>query len=392
MRTLLTVFRKEVLDNVRDRRTLASALIMGPLFGPLLFAFVINLSIERSLDDAERVIELPVIGQEYAPNLLRYLESRNIDVVAGPADRDAALDAVITGAHDVVVIIPPQFGAQFTEAVPARVEVIADQSNSQAGRQARRVRGALHAYSSELASIRLSARGISPLVLRPLNIDDVDVSTPSGRSAILLGMMSYFFIFALLMGGMYLAIDTTAGERERGSLEPLLALPVTRNQLLFGKIAATCVFMALSLCLSLGSFFVALKFMPLDELGMTPNFGPLTVAAAFLVLSPFILLGAAVMTLVASFTKSYREAQTWLSVVLLAPTLPILIVSILTLRPRLEFMFVPSLSQHLLLIDMVKNEPLDPLHVAISAGSTLLLGALLTWVCARLYRREGLLG
>ena len=353
MRTLLTVFRKEVLDNVRDRRTLASALIMGPLFGPMLFAFVINLSIERSLDDAERVIELPVIGQEHAPNLLRYLESRNIDIVDGPADRDAALDAVSAGKHDVVLVIPATFSEQFIDSVPARVEVVADQSNSQADRQARRVRGALRAYSQELASLRLTARGISPLAVRPLNIDDVDMSTPSGRSAILLGMMSYFFIFALLMGGMYLAIDTTAGERERGSLEPLLALPVTRNQLLLGKIAATCVFMALSLCLSLGSFFVALKFMPLDELGMTPNFGPLTVGAAFLVLAPFILLGAAVMTLVASFTKSYREAQTWLSVVLLAPTLPILIVSILTLRPRLEFMFVPSLSQHLLLVDMV---------------------------------------
>ena len=392
MRTLLTVFRKEVLDNVRDRRTLASALIMGPLFGPLLFAFVINLSIERSLDDAERVIELPVIGQQHAPNLLRYLESRNIDIVGGPADRDAALAAVSAGEHDVVLVIPPEFAGQFMDAVPARVEVIADQSNSQADRQARRVRGALRGYSQELASLRLTARGVSPLAVRPLNIDDVDVSTPSGRSAILLGMMSYFFIFALLMGGMYLAIDTTAGERERGSLEPLLALPVTRNQLLLGKIAATCVFMALSLCLSLGSFFVALKFMPLDELGMTPNFGPLTVGAAFLVLAPFILLGAALMTLVASFTKSYREAQTWLSVVLLAPTLPILIVSILTLRPRLEFMFVPSLSQHLLLVDMVKNEPLDPLHVAISVCSTLLLGGLLTWLCARLYRREGLLG
>jgi sodium transport system permease protein len=392
MRTLLTVFRKEVLDNVRDRRTLASALIMGPLFGPLLFAFVINLSIERSLDDAERVIELPVIGQQHAPNLLRYLESRNIDIVDGPADRDAALAAVSAGEHDVVLVIPPEFTGQFMDSVPARIEVIADQSNSQADRQARRVRGALRGYSQELASLRLTARGVSPLAVRPLNIDDVDVSTPSGRSAILLGMMSYFFIFALLMGGMYLAIDTTAGERERGSLEPLLALPVTRNQLLLGKIAATCVFMALSLCLSLGSFFVALKFMPLDELGMTPNFGPLTVGAAFLVLAPFILLGAALMTLVASFTKSYREAQTWLSVVLLAPTLPILIVSILTLRPRLEFMFVPSLSQHLLLVDMVKNEPLDPLHVAISVGSTLLFGGLLTWLCARLYRREGLLG
>ena len=392
MRTLLTVFRKEVLDNVRDRRTLVSALIMGPLFGPMLFAFMINLSIERSLENAERVIELPVIGQQHAPNLVRYLQSRNIDAIDGPADRDAAFDAVGTGVHDVVLVIPEEFGEQFAESVPARLEVIADRSNTQADREARRVRSALYAYGQELASIRLSARGVSPLALRPLNIDDVDVSTPSGRSAILLGMMSYFLIFAMLMGGMYLAIDTTAGERERGSLEPLLALPVTRNQLLLGKIAATCVFMALSLGLSLASFYVALKFMPLDELGMTPNFGPLTVGAAFLVLAPFILLGAAVMTLVASFTKSYREAQTWLSGVLLAPTLPILIVSILTLRPRLEFMFVPSLSQHLLLIDMVKNEPLDPLHIAISAGSTLLLGVLLTWVCARLYRREGLLG
>ena len=194
------------------------------------------------------------------------------------------------------------------------------------------------------------------------------------------------------MGGMYLAIDTTAGERERGSLEPLLALPVTRDQLILGKIAATCVFMALSLALSLLSFFVAIRFMPLEQLGMTPNFGPTVLVAAFLILAPFILLGASVMTLVASFTHSYKEAQTWLSAVLLAPTLPILVVSLLTLRPRLEFMFVPSLSQHLLLMDMVKNEPLDPVNVTLSVTSTLVVGGLLTWLCAKLYRREGLLG
>ena len=392
MRTPVTVFKKEVLDNFRDRRTLISALLMGPLFGPLLFAFVINLSIERSLSDVDKTLDLPVIGSENAPNLMRYLQSRNIDVVAGPSDREAALDAVRTGTHDVVVIVPAEYGQQLADGIPARVELISDQANAQAGRKARRVRDALRGYSRQIAALRLSARGVSPSVMRPLNIDDVDLSTPSGRSAILLGMMSYFFIFALLMGGMYLAIDTTAGERERGSLEPLLALPVTRDQLILGKIAATCVFMALSLALSLGSFFFALKFIPLQQLGMTPNFGPDVLLAAFLILSPFILLGAAVMTLVASFTKSYKEAQTWLSVVLLAPTLPILIVSILTLRPRLEFMFVPSLSQHLLLVDMVKNEPLNALHVGISVTSTLAIGAVLTWLCARLYRREGLLG
>lgn len=392
IRTLLSVFSKEVIDNVRDRRTLVSALIMGPLFGPMLFAFVINLSIERSLSSVDDPMDLPVIGQQHAPNLLRYVESRNINIVDGPADREAAIEAVKAGSHDVVVLIPEGFAEQLRDGTPATVEVFADQANRQAERDARRARNALNAYSQELAAMRLLARGVSPTVMRPINVDDVDVSTPSGRSAILLGMMSYFFIFAMLMGGMYLAIDTTAGERERGSLEPLLALPVTRDQLILGKIGATCVFMAVSLMLSLWSFFFALKFMPLAQLGMTPNFGPEVVIAAFLVLSPFILLGASVMTLVASFTKSYKEAQTWLSLVLVAPTLPILIVSILTLRPRLEFMFIPSLSQHLILVDMIKNEPIDASQVAISVISTLAVGALLTMICARLYRREGLLG
>jgi sodium transport system permease protein len=392
IRTVFTVFAKEVLDNIRDRRTLASALLMGPLFGPLLFAFVINLSIERSLSDVEKTLPLPVVGAQHAPNLVRYLESRNIELTEAPENREAALAGVKTGLYDVVVIIPDGYGEQMAEAIPAKVELVSDRANTTADREARRVRGVLYAYNQELATIRLLARGVSPLVLRPLNIDDIDVSTASGRSGILLGMMSYFFIFAMLMGGMYLAIDTTAGERERGSLEPLLALPVTRDKLILGKIIATCLFMALSLMLSLVSFFFALKFMPLQQLGMTPNFGPDVVVAAFFLLAPFILLGAAVMTLVASFTKSYKEAQTWLSVVLLAPTLPILIVSLLTLRPRLEFMFVPSLSQHLLLIDMVKNEPVNVLHVVISVTSTLILGGLLTWLCARLYRREGLLG
>ena len=392
MRTFLTVFFKELLDNVRDRRTLASALIMGPIFGPVMFAVVINMSIDRALDDAESVMKLPVIGQEHAPNVMRFLESRNIDIVAGPEDADGAAEAVKTGLHDVVLVVPENFGEQLADTIPARVELYSDEANSQGEKEARRARSALRAYNRQLAGIRLSARGVNPLLLRPINIDEVDVSTPSGRSAMLLGMMSYFFIFALLMGGMYLAIDTTAGERERGSLEPLLSLPVTRGQLILGKIMATCVFMAASLILSLLSFYVVLEFMPLEQLGMTPNFGLPVVAAAFFLLLPFILLGASLMTLVASFTKSYKEAQTWLSVVLIAPTLPILVVSILTLRPKLEFMFVPSLSQHLILVDMVKNEPLNGLHIAISVCSTLVFGAILTWICARLYQREGLLG
>ena len=99
MRTLLTVFRKEVIDNFRDRRTLASALLMGPLLGPMLFAFIINLSIERSLSDADKPMDLPVIGAEHAPNLTRYLQSRNIVIIDGPVDREAAIAAVKGGRN-----------------------------------------------------------------------------------------------------------------------------------------------------------------------------------------------------------------------------------------------------------------------------------------------------
>ena len=150
--------------------------------------------------------------------------------------------------------------------------------------------------------------------------------------------------------------------------------------------------MAISLSLSLTTFHFVLKFMPLQELGMTPNFGPDVVLIAWLLLVPFALVGASLMTLVASFTKSFKEAQTWVSVVLLAPTMPILVVSILQVRPSTELMFIPSLSQHLLLVDLIRNEPMNLLHVGVSVIGTLLIGAFLTFVCARLYRREGLLG
>ncbi|MDH4108924.1 MAG: ABC transporter permease [Gammaproteobacteria bacterium] len=392
MHTLKTVFLKEVIDNFRDRRTLMSALLLGPIFGPVLFAFVINLSVRQSLSDASLPLDLPVIGAGHAPNLLRYLESNNIRIVEAPATRDEAVRAVLEGRHDVVVVIPETIASDLAGMQPARIEVITDEASRTAERESRRAIRALAAYSQEIAGLRLVARGVSPTVMQPFNIDLVDVSTPSGRSAMLLGMLSYFFMFALLSGGMNLAIDTTAGERERGSLEPLLCLPVTRDHLIIGKILAACLFMAMSLTLSLTAFSVVLRFLPLQQLGMTPNFGPMAVVTAFLLLIPFALLGAALMTMVASFTRSYKEAQTWLTIVILTPTLPILVVSILMLRPSTGLMFIPSLSQHLLLVELIRNEPLQMLDVAVSVSGTLALGVLVTWICARLYRREGLLG
>lgn len=389
---LLTVFRKEVVDNLRDRRTLYSALLFGPLFGPLLFAGLISFMLSETVAELDEPLELPVLGAEQAPNLIAYLKANGTDILQAADDRAGVEAAIKAGEHAVALIIPEGFAAAWTAGAPAAIALVSDSSSSRAAKDVVRAGALLETYSTQVGLLRLQSRGVDWTTVKPLALQNVDVSTPAGRSVLVLGMMTYFVLFAMLMGGMYLAIDTTAGERERGSLEPLLTLPATRATLIVGKILATCFYMAFSLALTLFAFAVSLRFVPLKELGMVANFGPAVAVGAFFVLLPFVPLGATLMTVVASFTKSYKEAQTWLSVVLLVPTLPIIVAAVFTLKPSLALMAVPSLSQHLLVTDLIKNEPIDPLWFAVSATSTLLLGAALGWLAARLYRREGILG
>jgi sodium transport system permease protein len=205
-------------------------------------------------------------------------------------------------------------------------------------------------------------------------------------------MMTYFCLMSMLMGGFYLAIDTTAGERERGSLEPLLALPVRRSELIIGKILAAAAFMAVSLLLTLLSFGVALAFIPLEALGMSANFGPKIILQVFCVMVVFVPLGAGLMTVVASFTRSNREAQTWLSFVLLVPIAPIMFAVINSTRPTAGLMAIPSLSQHLLATSLLRGDQISMLHVAISVGTTLAAGLVLIAIAIKLYQREAILG
>jgi len=194
------------------------------------------------------------------------------------------------------------------------------------------------------------------------------------------------------MGGLYLAIDSTAGERERGSLEALLSLPVARWSLVGGKVLATCVYMAISLALSLTAFVVVFRFVPLERIGMSANLGFSTALTFFIICLSFIPLGATLMTLVASFTRTYREAQTYLTTVLLVPTLPIAFASIYSLKTQSSLMFIPSLSQHLLMTSVLKDETVPLLDMFVSAASSLGLAALLFWLTARHWRRETMLG
>ncbi len=392
MRTLLTVFAKEFLENLRDRRTLLSALLFGPLFGPLLFGLMVSRMLEQSVVESDVPLKITISGGQHAPGLIRYLEGRGVKLTRKQLSENEARTAVRNGSSQVVLLVPEEYPQLFVAARPAPVLLFADSADSQTRKIADRAKALLGTYGSSIAQLRLEMRGVNPLLSVPVAVNEVDVATPTGRAVVVLGFMTYFVLFALLMGGLYLAIDSTAGERERGSLEALLSLPVARSALVGGKILATCAYMCISLGLSLTAFVCVFRFVPLERIGMSANLGFGTALIFFGICLPFVPLGATLMTLVASFTRTYREAQTYLTTVLLVPTLPIAFASIYSLKTKSSLMIIPSLSQHLLMTSVLKEEPILLHDVLVSAAASLGLALLMFVLTARHWRRETMLG
>mgnify|MGYP001829226152 FL=1 len=185
-----TVFAKECRETLRDRRTLASALLLGPLLGPVMFAIMVSVVLEKSLDDAAETLELPVYGAERAPELMAYLATRNIDAEARSGSLAEAREQVAGGSESVVLHVPETFAEQLATGRPAPVQLVTDGSERGDAPAAGRVRAALGAWSAILAGQRLQLRGVDPRVISPLVVDEVDVSTAPGRSLLLLGIVT----------------------------------------------------------------------------------------------------------------------------------------------------------------------------------------------------------
>jgi len=392
MRALWIVFGKEFIENLRDRRTLFSALVFGPLFGPILFGALVTRMLEQNTLQSDQPLHLTISGSARVPGLVQFLTSQGVVLKRVEYAESDARTAVQNGEPAFILLVPAEYPERFKQGKPAPLLLVADSSDSQSRKDIERTRALLNAYGSSIAQRRLAMRGVDPLLVLPVAVNDVDVTTPAGRAVVVLGFMTYFILFAVLMGGLYLAIDTTAGERERGSLEALLSLPVARSSIVGGKILATSAYMCISLAISLAAFVCVFRFVPLERLGMSANLGVGTALEFFGICLPFVPLGAALMSFVASFARSYREGQTYLTTLLLVPTLPIALASIYSLKTKSSLMVVPSLSQHLLMTSVLKAQPVAAGDVWVSAGASLGLAALFTVLTARLWRRETLLG
>ena len=382
-----TVFLKEVRENLRDRRTLISAFLTGPLLGPILFVMLLNVTLSRELDKAEQPLPVPVIGAEYAPNLLDALKAGGVVPGAPVADPGKA---VREQDADVVLRIASDYGAAWRRGQPVQVELFYDSSQRDAGTAVQRVTQLVEGYARQQGAMRLVARGISPSTAWPLQVARRDQATPQSRAVLMFAMLPYFFVITLFMGGMYLAIDLTAGERERQSLEPLFANPVARWKILAGKLAAICVFSSTSLLITLVAFALVGRFIPAAKLGMELDLGVHFAASVLLLMLPLVLLLAALQSMVAAFAKSYREAQTYLSLLMLVPLIPSLVLAVMPIKALPWMYAVPLLGQNLGIMQLLRGDGVSLAQFGLCIAGSLAAAVIAVLVTARLYRSERL--
>ncbi|HEX7340815.1 MAG TPA: ABC transporter permease [Rhodanobacteraceae bacterium] len=386
MNAIAAVFIKEIRENLRDKRTIMSALLYGPLIGPAMFVLMM-FAISSQLGGARSPVDIPVIGANRAPTLVTELKQAGLVPQPSTASPMAMVESHMAR---VVLRIPSTYAAQWKAGRPATVELFYDSSQRGVQSTIARVKGMLEAWSRKQGALRLLARGISPTVITPLVIADRDQSTPMSRAGLFLAFMPYFFVIVLFTGGMYLANDLTAGERERQSLEPLFASPVARWRILLGKLGAVCVFALASLVICLVLTLVAARIVPMPALDIAVNLGVRFGALTLLLMLPLASLIAVVQTLVAAFAKSYREAQTYLQFMMIVLVIPSVVMSFMPMNVRDWVYLIPVMGQQIGITQLLGGAMPSGLEIvyclAGSGVATLVAGVITVWV----YRSERL--
>ena len=387
MNPFLTVLAKECTDNIRDYRSLFSSLSIA-LLGPLLIVGLLIFVLDKTLRDFEEPIAFSLMGADHAPNLVAYLRANNTQIdQREPVEEPSKL--IESGEAELILVIQPNYSERYNEGQQNQLAVFFDSSSYSSGRRDLATLDQLiERYSDTIGMLRLRYRGIQPGLIRPIQTRKIDVSSPADRALMIFSSIPYLLMLVIFTGCFYLAIDATAGERERGSLEPLLTQPISRFQLVLGKVIAASAFSLLNLTVFLISLYFALQLVPFERIGMSLEFNLSQLLMIIAITSPLTLFAASLLTVVSAFSKSYKEAQTYLSFVIVIPTLPLIVTQIVGIEPSIGSMSVPSLGQAILTSQIIKGEAISDTFVLVSVGVTLSITLLLLLQAIKMYQKE----
>lgn len=385
-RRMAALLRKEMLETWRDRRALWMAVCFSLLF-PVMIAGSTTFFVKKH---AEETTRLALLGAERAPLLEQRLRSDTLKVDALDEGEPRAL---LAGDYDVVLQLGEDFAGDYRNFRTPQLYLYVDSSSTAAGRAERHLQERLGRLQQLVVGQRLVARGVAPQLLAPWKLEVRDVSTPSGRGAMLLAMVPGLLILTLFVASLATSVDTSAGERERLSLETLLLQPMPAWQVIAAKTLAVASMGWLGSLLAIAAMVALMPAMPLAELGIQQATTTAGVITMGLLLLPLALLVAVVQILLALRSQSFKDAQTQLSILQLAPVTVLMALDMS--RVELDhplWQLVPLVGQQQWLKSLLVGDSVSlPLVLAGSAAS-LLLVAMAVALGARALRRESLLG
>jgi sodium transport system permease protein len=384
---IFVVAGKEILDTIRDRRTILVTLLTAIAAGPVFLVLIFNMTANQA--DKARELKLPVVGRENAPALIAFLERSQVVIQQAPADYEAKIRA---GDLDVALWIDPAFETDVAAGKAGTVRLVYDRSRDRARAAINSAESLLVSYNRLWGTQRLVLRGIATEVARPLKVEDVDLATPQQSGSLVLFLVAFYGLFASMMGGMAPALDATAGERERGSLEPLLATPLTPLELALGKWAAIGLFDAVVVVLTLIGFYLTLNFAPLPAIGVPFLFGAIELARFLWILAPLIALLSALLLYVGLRGRSLKEAQANVGVLLFLFTMLPFVQLMAQKQEPAWLLWAPISAQYTLLSRALRGDAIPAMDWLQSALMPALLTVLALLAVARLLGRETVLG
>ena len=387
MNKFTAIVKKECKDNLRDRRALFSALAPA-FFAPIFLVGMITFMLDKLRGDSDDPIEFSVIGAHHAPGLMSHISSQKT-VFKKLKTEKSAQELVKSGEEKVVLVFKSDYQERFKKGQQNTVKIVYEGGSiSDTLKHVALLKGLINQYSTRTGLLRLQLRGVDPNIISPIRVADLDVATPAAKALSILLYLPYLIIVTIFIGGLPLAIDTTAGEKERGSLEPLLVQPIDRSVLLYGKMTAISLFSGLSLILLLIILNFLIPFIPFSDLGLDLEIDAMQYLIMFVICIPIIFFSSALLTVVGSFTKTFKEAQTYLSLMIVLPTLPIIVAQLMNAETSLLIMPIPSLAQSTLIADIIERGELNWLQAFVSIVTTTIYAWFLARLAIFLYSRE----
>ncbi|HEA16916.1 MAG TPA: ABC transporter permease [Pseudoalteromonas prydzensis] len=373
MINLLTVlFKKELMDASRDKRSVMAGLYyaIGTPIGVCLLMSVLL----QQLASPE-TLKINIENSERAPGLIAHLNSRDI-VASTDADERKA----------ITLSISEDYQQKMSEGRPATVTLIADKSDDKLRKYINQVEKAMVLYSSEIASLRLVSRGVDPNLMRALAIEVHDQATPDSKGGMILGLVALTLILALFYAAMNLAIDTSAGERERNSLSLLLSHPLHSLHIVLAKVGAITTFSMLGLVVILVVSKFSYAMVPWQQMGFSITITPAFMLFSIAICLPIALMSASLQVFVSFMAKSFKEAQSYVTMVLFIPMALSMITTYDIATDVVQWL--PIAAQQFALMEFIKGNPIPVPQLLLSTVITLVLCAAFSFLSARMLKSE----